>query len=282
MRLIQNSFEIAKAQLNKNWKEVSGPKSNPLILEIYKSVDGLDNLELNDDEIPWCSCWVNWCIQKAGGKGTRNAMARSWLNWGNKSSGEVGDIVILTRGNSKVQGHVGFLYKKGLIYVEVLGGNQTNNVTVQKYLRTKVLGYRTSKDLTAVIPQTKKEIVNMDLVSLLNNLVANIASLQAQLADAQKAADDLAKAKYDEGFAAGVASVQPSDKIYSQAEVDAIVLPLNEKIAALELAITDINATIPAKIAEAVAAFKAELLAKYEEQQVVETQAETGFKNLLV
>lgn len=282
MRLIQKAFEIAKQQLNKNWKEVSGPKSNPLILEIYKSVDGLDNLELNDDDIPWCSCWVNWCIQKAGGKGTRNAMARSWLNWGNKSRGDVGDIVVLTRGNSKVQGHVGFVYKKGLVYVEVLGGNQTNDVTVQKYLRTKVLGYRTSKDLTAVLPQTKREITNMDLVSLLNNLVANIASLQAQLADAQKAADDLAKAKYDEGFAAGVASVGPGDKIYSQAELDAIVLPLNEKIAALELTVNELSASIPVKIAEAVAAFKAELLAKYEAAQVVESDVETGFKNLLV
>lgn len=281
MRLIEYAYSVARRQLEKNWHEVAGPKSNPLITQVYKSVDGLDNLELNDDEIPWCSCFVNWCIQQAGGRGTRSAMARSWLNWGNSSKGNVGDIVVLTRGNSKTQGHVGFLVKKGLVSIEVLGGNQTNNVTVQKFARTRVLGYRTSKDLKEQ-SSSNKIGVNMDLVALLNNLVANIASLQAQLADAQKAADDLAKAKYDEGFAAGVASVGPGDKIYSQAEVDAIVLPLNEKIAALEVLIADINASIPVKVAEAVSTFKAELLAKYEAAQVVESDVETGFKNLLV
>lgn len=146
MKLIDHAYAIARRQLEKNWKEVSGPKSNPLILQVYKAVDGLDNLELNDDGIPWCASFVNWCIQQAGGRGTRSAMARSFLNWGNKSDGNVGDIVVLTRGNSKTQGHVGFLVKKDLVYVEVLGGNQANDVTIQKYLRTRVLDYRTSKD----------------------------------------------------------------------------------------------------------------------------------------
>lgn len=284
MRLIERMYEIARRQLEVNWREVAGQKSNPRILEVYKSVDGLDNMELNDDEIPWCSCFINWVCQQAGGKGTRSAMARSWLNWGQKSNGKVGDVVILKRGNSSITGHVGLVVKKGLLSVDVLGGNQNNNVNVQTFSRTRVLGYRTSKDINGQ-SSPQKIGVNMDLVALLNSLVASIAALQAQLADAQKAADDLAKVKYDEGFAAGVASVVVSDKIYSQAELDAkiaeAVAPLNAKIVELDVKVAELSAAVVAEAGKLVA-YKAELLAKYEAQQVAESEGETGFKNLLV
>ena len=283
MKLIEHAYAVARRQLEENWHEVSGPKSNPKILEVYKSVDGLDNMELNDDEIPWCSCFANWCVQQAGGKGTRSAMARSWLNWGDKSDGQVGDIVVLKRGDSNIQGHVGFVVKKGLLSVDVIGGNQSNNVTIQSFSRTKVLGYRTSKDINGQ-SSPQKIGVNMDLVALLNGLVANIAALQAQLVDAQASADALAKAKYDEGFAAGVASVGVSDKIYSQAELDAkiaeAVLPLNEKIALLDAKVLELEALVVSADAKLVE-FKQMLLAKYEEAQVAESAVETGFKDLL-
>lgn len=107
----------------------------------------------------------------------------------------------------------------------------------------------------------------MDLVKLLNELVANIAALQAQLVDAQASADALAKAKYDEGFAAGVASVNTqTDKIYSQAELDAKIAealaPLYQKINELELKVADLEASKAAEIAAAVLAKKQEIVAK--------------------
>lgn len=115
----------------------------------------------------------------------------------------------------------------------------------------------------------------MDLLALLNGLVA-------QLADAQKAADDLAKLKFDEGFAAGVASVPVgSDKIFSQEEVDAMLKPLQDELALVKEQVLALQGEIDTKVAEAVAGFKAELLAKYEAQQVVESDSETGFRDLL-
>jgi outer membrane murein-binding lipoprotein Lpp len=89
--------------------------------------------------------------------------------------------------------------------------------------------------------------IKMDLIKLLNDLVASIEALKAQLADAQAAADALAKTKYDEGFAAGVASV---DKGFTQADLDAAVAsavaPLSEKIAALQSQIDGIPGQIQA------------------------------------
>ncbi len=125
----------------------------------------------------------------------------------------------------------------------------------------------------------------MDLALLLNGLVASINELQAKLADANNAAQELANQKYEEGFAAGVASVPVSEKIYTQAELDAAVqasvLPLQEQIVSLQAQVDGMQAQIDAKVAEAMALFKADLLAKYEAQQVVESDSETGFKDLL-
>jgi uncharacterized protein (TIGR02594 family) len=144
--LTEKAFEIAKRALKEDWREVDGPKSNPKILAVYKCVDGLGNPEMLDDsKVSWCSCFVNYCIQRAGGKGTRSALARSWLQWGVESAGDVGDVVILRRGTSSWQGHVGFVFEQGKLTVKVLAGNQGNNVTVKTFFKAMVLGYRKSK-----------------------------------------------------------------------------------------------------------------------------------------
>ena len=118
---------------------------------------------------------------------------------------------------------------------------------------------------------------NMDLVKLLNDLVSQINSLQTALADAQKAADELAAAKYAEGFEAGKLSVQ-SDKLYSQAELDAVVEPLKAQLMDLQ---TQVDA-IPSKVSDAVSVAKAELLEKvkqaYDSAQASEAETEAAFK----
>lgn len=147
MRLIERAFQKAYDCLREDWNEVEGPGSNPRITEAYSCVDGFGNPEMMDDsKFAWCSCFVNYCIQKSGGKGTRSAAARSWLRWGKESDGKVGDIVVFRRGNSPWQGHVGFVLEKGLLYISVLGGNQSDQVKISKFPRAAVLGYRTSLD----------------------------------------------------------------------------------------------------------------------------------------
>lgn len=127
----------------------------------------------------------------------------------------------------------------------------------------------------------------MDIVKLLQDLTASIAALQAQLVDAQAAADSIAKENYDKGFEDGVASVPPpvSDKIYSQAELDAAVAgavgPLQEQIASLQEQVSAMQGQIDQKVADAVALVKADLLAKYKDLEVALQVAETGFEDLL-
>lgn len=127
----------------------------------------------------------------------------------------------------------------------------------------------------------------MDIVKLLQDLSATITSLQSALADAQAAAESIAKEAYDKGFADGVASVPPvpTDKIYSQEDLDAAVKaaaePLQARVAELEAQVADMPAAIDAKVAEAMAAFKADLLAKYEAQQADESAGESAIREML-
>ncbi len=131
----------------------------------------------------------------------------------------------------------------------------------------------------------------MDFLKVLQDMIANIAALQTALQDAEATLADAKKASYDEGFAAGVASVPvidpppASDKIYSQAELDAAVatavVVVQAKVDELQAQVDSFPGVIDAKIAEAMATFKADLLAKYKDLEVALQTAETGFEDLL-
>lgn len=124
-------------------KEIYGKKHNPRVLEYHASTGGFDT-----DEVAWCSSFVNWCIAKAGVRGTRKANARSWMNWGVATNNpQIGDIVVFYRGKkSGWMGHVGFYAGERGGKILVLGGNQNNSVCYQYYGKSKLLGYRKLKE----------------------------------------------------------------------------------------------------------------------------------------
>ena len=144
MRLIEKAFLIAKHELG--IKETG--KNNPRIIEYLRTVN-LDESEM-EESTPWCAAFINFCLQKSGGRGTHNAMARSFLTWGRKlTTPEEGCIVVLWRGSPDSEsGHVGFFcgYSEDKDYIKVLGGNQDDCVKIKEYPRARILSYRTSKD----------------------------------------------------------------------------------------------------------------------------------------
>jgi len=62
-------------------KEIKGEEDNPRIVEYLNEVN-LGTNEHSNDEIAWCSAFVNWVMKKAGYDNTGSGLARSWLNWG--------------------------------------------------------------------------------------------------------------------------------------------------------------------------------------------------------
>lgn len=108
------------------------------------------------------------------------------------------------------------------------------------------------------------QLIN-DFVSKIGELQAKISEMQSKLSDTQAALDQAVKEAYDKGFEDGKNSVEPepSDKIYSQAELDAAVAgavePLNARIVELEAVVAGIDAKIAEEVAKKVSDIKTKL-----------------------
>lgn len=101
----------------------------------------------------WCAAFVNAVLEESNIQSNNDheypLTARAFLDWGQSISKDdiySGDIVIFPRGNSSWQGHVGFFLRNvevnGVEYYAILGGNQSNKVSIQLYRVSSVLGIR--------------------------------------------------------------------------------------------------------------------------------------------
>jgi uncharacterized protein (TIGR02594 family) len=142
------AFRIAQRFVG--MKEVNGLTANPMILAMLR----LDAKWPEDDEVPWCSAFVNyvaWLLRLPRSKSLR---ARSWLKVGNAvhlDDARPGfDVVILWRGKEPqpgpqvidAPGHVGFYAGRTDDEVFLLGGNQGDEVRVSPYSTRRILGIR--------------------------------------------------------------------------------------------------------------------------------------------
>jgi uncharacterized protein (TIGR02594 family) len=118
--------------------EGEGGASNPRIEAYHATTKG----GIDRDSVPWCSSFVNFCVEKAGLQGTKSKSARSWLRWGVEAPDFVpGCIVVLKRG-SPPQGHVGFYVGQEEGFIRLLGGNQGNQVGIASFDIDRVIGRR--------------------------------------------------------------------------------------------------------------------------------------------
>ena len=122
-------------------KEITGPDNNPEILKYFHDAGFF---EVDDEDVSWCSVFMNWCQIKAGRPGTGSMAARSWMNWGVPvKEPQLGDVAVYWRVTPDGwQGHVNFYIKHNNTQVWGLGGNQSNMVNIAPYDGVKLLGYR--------------------------------------------------------------------------------------------------------------------------------------------
>lgn len=133
-------YDIACREMDTGVDEIPGRDNhNPRIVEYHQ----VTTLKATNDETPWCSSFVNWCIMKAGVPGTRSAAARSWLRWGVKhTEPRRGCVVVFSRPPSPTSGHVAFFVNRRRNRIHVLGGNQSDQVNIASYSEDRLLGYR--------------------------------------------------------------------------------------------------------------------------------------------
>ena len=120
--------------------EFPGEHANSRIVEYHSHT----SLKASSDEVAWCSAFMNYCMDKAGLKGTNLANAKSWLDWGVPATlDDIHCVVVLWRDTpSSPSGHVAILLGKTDDKVFLLGGNQDNKVCVKAYPRSRVIGCR--------------------------------------------------------------------------------------------------------------------------------------------
>lgn len=133
------ALSIALAELGV--EELAGDKHNPRIIEYHQST----TLKATDDETPWCSSFVNWCILKYGEEGTNSARAKSWMHWGKPAPSLLpGDVVVLQRaGNTELYegpGHVGICNDPATN--TMVAGNVSDGVKIQRFDPDKVIAIR--------------------------------------------------------------------------------------------------------------------------------------------
>jgi uncharacterized protein (TIGR02594 family) len=113
-------------------------KQNKRIVEYHQTT----SLKATTDEVPWCSSFVNWVITQVGRRGTNNALAKSWLNWGTTlATARQGAVTVIKkklRGGDAATGsttgfHVGFLISSSTTHVRLLGGNQSDSVKYSNF-----------------------------------------------------------------------------------------------------------------------------------------------------
>ena len=120
--------------------EVSGTAANPRVVDYFRQVG---HGAVGDDETAWCAAFVGTCLERAGFASTRSLMARSYLDWGEPAAQPAcGSIAILSRGGSSSLGHVGFLVGMTDTAIYLLGGNQSDAVSVARFDRSRLLGMR--------------------------------------------------------------------------------------------------------------------------------------------
>ena len=121
-------------------KELKGREHNPLIVDMFRLVTG----KAFPDEVSWCAAFVGACLEENGLRSSGRLAARSYLSFGyHVETPRIGDIVVLWReSRSSWKGHVGFYAGETSLFIKVLGGNQSDQVSIAHYPKTRLLGYR--------------------------------------------------------------------------------------------------------------------------------------------
>lgn len=123
--------------------EKPGPGSNPSILAWARAV-GLERIYLSD-ETAWCGLAMAYVALQAGWDASpagNGLWARNWLQWGAPSEiPMLGDVLVFSRGRNL--GHVGvYVGEDPAGFLHVIGGNQSDAVTIKRIARARLLGAR--------------------------------------------------------------------------------------------------------------------------------------------
>jgi uncharacterized protein (TIGR02594 family) len=126
--------------------EIVGSKHNRTIMEWAKELTeaGCNLSDYSNDEIPWCGLFAAIVTFRRRGNIKEVVpsplWARSWSNYGRPVQvAGLGDVLVFSRNGG---GHVGFYIAEDSACYHVLGGNQSNAVTITRILKSRCIARR--------------------------------------------------------------------------------------------------------------------------------------------
>ena len=123
-------------------KEAAGTADNPLIVSWDKLMTTLP-ASMDHDATPWCAIFVHAMLLLSGYKGKiiESALAVDWRKFGvHVDDPRAGDVVVFDFGGG--DHHVAFVISVTGGMVHVIGGNQSDAVTLASYSTDYVMEYR--------------------------------------------------------------------------------------------------------------------------------------------
>lgn len=135
---IQSPKVIAVAVGYLGTNEAKGPVNNPVIMRWAQDL-GLK--QYTADSIAWCGLFVARVVSKAGFEPVKDPLwARNWAKWGTgEKVAMLGDVLVFVREGG---GHVGFYVAEDKDFYHVLGGNQSDSVTITRIAKSRCIGIR--------------------------------------------------------------------------------------------------------------------------------------------
>lgn len=124
-------------------KEVAGPRSNSTIIGWAKRLGGWIASYYTDDDIPWCGLalahWISFTLPSEPLPGNYLS-ALAWANFGSRlDTPALGAVLVFKRPGG---GHVGLYVGEDASHFHVLGGNQSNSVSVTRIEKARLVATR--------------------------------------------------------------------------------------------------------------------------------------------
>lgn len=159
LRGLPNTIKFALAEYGV--QEVVGKGSNKTIIgwRDELNTNGVKIVGFSDDAVPWCGLFAAIVAYRRMGRPEEVVndplWARNWSKYGVKADKPaLGDILVFSRGSG---GHVGFYVAEDSSAYHVLGGNQSNRVSIARVAKNRLLAARRPPYVT--IPKAVKPYV---------------------------------------------------------------------------------------------------------------------------
>lgn len=132
-------IDVARREIGA--REIPGASDNPRIVAFFRDAG---HPEVEDDETAWCAAFLCAVLERSGIVSPRTVRARDFLTWGRALAEPVpGAIAVFWRDSpASTAGHVGIYLSHTAAKIEILGGNQSGAVTVERMPASHLLGFR--------------------------------------------------------------------------------------------------------------------------------------------